>query len=226
MSTAEKADGILKIGQRVEFFVNENEEKFLSRIEDIKDDELVVAMPLDHKRRPIIPMMGEQVYGLAVGDQCRFRFFSKYRGKEMREIPVWRISKPTEVERFQNREFVRVRVDLPINIQVVDPDEGLRPVETTRTINMSGSGIAFVYKKRIPEGTQVTLEIFNLPDMGTLRVMGKVMRCSEIELPKSGKVFQIGTKMMDLPRPIRNRLIKFIFEIQRKELSKGIEMGG
>ena len=226
MSTVEAANSILKIGQRVEFFVDQNEEKYSSRIEDISDDELIVAMPLDHKRRPIIPLTGEQLYGLAVGEQCRFRFFTKYKGKEMREIPVWRISKPDSVEKFQNREFVRVRVDLPINIQVVDPEEGLLPVEKTRTINMSGSGVAFIHNKRIPEGTQVTLEIFNLPDIGTLRVMGTVKRCSQIELPKAGRVFQIGTKMMDLPRPIRNRLIKFIFEIQRKELSKGIEMGG
>lgn len=226
MSTVESADAILKIGQRVEFYVNQNEEKFLSRIEDMTEDELVVAMPVDKKRRPIIPQIGEKVYGLAVGEQCRFRFFATYKGKAVREIPIWRISKPKTVERFQNREFVRVRVDLPINIQVIDPDEGLRPMETTRTINMSGNGVAFVYAKRIPEGTQVTLEIFNLPEIGTLRAMGTVMRCSEIDLPKAGKVFQIGTKIMDLPRPIRNRLIKYIFELQRKELSKGIETGG
>lgn len=226
MSTEESAASILKIGQRVEFFVNENEEKYSSRIEDILDDELVVAMPVDRKRRPIIPMRGERLYGLAVGEQCRFRFFTNFKGKEMREIPVWRITKPEKVQRFQNREFVRVRTDLPINIQIVDADEGLGPVEKTRTINMSGSGVAFVYNKAIREGTQVTLEIFNLPDIGTLRVMGTVMRCSEVELPKAGKVFQIGTAMMDLPRPVRNRLIKYIFDIQRKELSKGIEMGG
>lgn len=225
MSTAEPADKILKIGQRVEFYVNKDAERYASRIEDIKGEEMIVAMPMDKKRCPIIPSPGEKLYALAVGDQCRYRFFTKYLGKEMREIAIWRISKPETVERFQNREFVRIRTDLPINIQIVDAENGLGPVENTRTINLSGSGIGFAYNKRIKEGTQVTLEIFNLPEIGTLRVMGTVMRCSEVELPKAGKVFQIGTKMMDLPRPVRNKLIKYIFELQRKELAKGIEIG-
>ena len=226
MSTVESADKILKIGQRVEFYINRDSEKYLSRIEDIKGDEIVVAMPMDKKRCPVIPEPGEKLYALAVGEQCRYRFFAKYLGKEMREIAIWRISKPTTAEKIQNREFVRIRADLPINIQVVDAEKGLGPVEQTRTINLSGSGIGFIYHKRIKEGTQVTLEVYNLPEIGMLRVMGTVMRCSEIDLPKDGKVFQIGTKMMDLPRPIRNKLIKYIFELQRKELAKGIEISG
>lgn len=226
MPTVESADAILKIGQRIEFYVDKDDEKYTSRIEDMQKDEIIVAMPLDSKRRPIIPQPGEKVYALAVGDQCRFRFFTTYRGKEMREIPIWRISRPKTVERFQNREYVRVRADMPINIQIVDAERGVLPVETTRTINLSGGGVAFIYKRSVPVGSQVTLEINNLPDIGILRVMGMVMRCSEIELPKEGRAYQIGTKMMDLPRPIRNRLIKYIFELQRKDLAKGVEIGG
>lgn len=226
MPIVETADAILKIGQRVEFYVNDEEEKYTSRIEDIKGDELIVAMPVDRKRRPIIPQEGEKLYGLAVGDQCRFRFFTRYHGKEMREIAVWRISKPKTLERFQNREFVRIRADLPVYIHVVDPENGILPLETTRTINISGGGMAFMYRKRLPIGTQVTLEMFNLPKIGVLRVMSTVMRCSEIELPKEGRIFQIGAKMMDLPRTIRNCLVKYIFDLQRKDLAKGVELGG
>lgn len=225
MPTIESAESILKIGQRIEFYVTGNDEKFLSRIEDIKDKEIVVAMPFDKKRRPIIPRTGEKIYALAVGDQCRYRFFTGFLGKEMKEIALWRITRPNTVERFQNREFVRVRVDLPINVQIVDPEEGLLPTETTRTINISGSGVAFLYPNRVPVGTQVTLEIFNLPEIGTLRSMGIVMRCSEVELPKGGKVYHLGTKMMDLSRSVRNRLIRYIFDLQRKGLSKSVLKG-
>ena len=76
-----KADKVLKIGQRVEFYLEEDEEKFASRIEDITSAQLVVAMPMDAKRRPILPKEGERLYGMAIGDKCRYRFFSVYQNK-------------------------------------------------------------------------------------------------------------------------------------------------
>ena len=66
-----KADRILKIGQRVEFYLEKDDTKYTSRIEDIEKDYLLVAMPMDEKRRPILPEKREKLYGLAVGEGCR-----------------------------------------------------------------------------------------------------------------------------------------------------------
>ena len=41
-----KAKDILKIGQRVEFYVEDSNERYTSRIEDITENQLVVAMPM------------------------------------------------------------------------------------------------------------------------------------------------------------------------------------
>ena len=108
---------VLKIGQRVEFYLEDDDIRYTSRIEDITADRLIVAMPVDEKRRPIIPAAGEQLYGLAVGEACRYRFFSVFKGKARDPIPVWMITKPEVVERHQNRSFVRVMVRLPIQVR-------------------------------------------------------------------------------------------------------------
>ena len=52
-----KAKAVLKIGQRVEIVADD--EYYTSRVEDITAGDLVLAMPLDSKRRPIIPAVGD-----------------------------------------------------------------------------------------------------------------------------------------------------------------------
>ena len=48
-----KADNVLKIGQRIEFYVDDDEEKYSSRIEDITDKEIIAAMPVNRQRVPV-----------------------------------------------------------------------------------------------------------------------------------------------------------------------------
>ena len=56
------AEAILKIGQRLAFFSDTSDEKYTSRIEDLSETEIIAAMPVDHKRRPVIPVSGQHLY--------------------------------------------------------------------------------------------------------------------------------------------------------------------
>jgi type IV pilus assembly protein pilZ len=221
------AEAILKIGQRLAFFSDASDEKYTSRIEDLSEKEIVAAMPMDRKRRPIIPIEGQHLYGMAFANECQYRFFSVFHKKGMNNnIPCWWISKPEKLERFQNRAFVRVRVNLPIQVQAMDQEGGFLPPQMTQVIDISGSGVSFVFDRALPIESQVIMEVHNLPEIGTLQVMGRVMRCSTVELDDATKRYQIGVRMLNLTRPIRNRLVRYIFEVQRQELAKGVGLSG
>ena len=103
-----KAGDVLMIGQRLEFFVDNDDERYTSRIEDLTPERVVVALPINKQHVPVIPRKGSKVYALAVGEQCRYRFFATYLGTARQDgrIPVWIVSRPEPVERHQNREFV------------------------------------------------------------------------------------------------------------------------
>ena len=222
----EKADKILKVGQRLSFYMD-NDESYSSRIEDIQPTEMIVAMPMDSKRVPIIPPDGAHLYGAVLMERCQFRFFSVFKKKGMlNNVPCWWIKKPELLQRYQNRKFVRVKVSLPISVQIMNDEGGFDPPKMTNLIDLSGSGLAFVSDKKVPRERQVIMELHNLPEIGTLQVMGVVQRCTEIELQPKRKIYQIGVRMLDLTRPIRNRLVHFIFELQRKELAKGLNLTG
>lgn len=219
-----KAKQVLKIGQRMEFYLEGSEERYTSRIEDIQKDSLVVDMPLNKKRVPIIPTTRERLYGLAVGDACRYRFFSTFQktGNLEGRIPVWYITVPDTVERHQNREFVRVRANLPIRVRLVDKDGKIGESIDTRMIDISGSGVSFVLPKEIPTGIQAGIEIDNLPEIGTLDVMCDVKRCNRIMLDEERSVYHVGVKFKHLSRAVTNTIVRYTFSVQRMAIAKGI----
>ena len=219
-----KAGTVLKIGQRIEFYVENDDNRYASRIEDMTKKEIVAALPVNRQRVPIIPRTGSRIYALAVGDQCRYRFFSTYLGtsKVDGRIPVWRITRPETVERHQNREFVRVRVDLRVRARLVGDDGTIGDPIETRTIDLSGNGVAIVLKKPVKVDSQMALEIFDIPEVGTLEIMARVARCQQVMIDEEHAVYHVGALLEHLDRRTMNQVVRYLFTVQRKAIAKGI----
>ncbi len=222
-----KAGEILKIGQRIEFYVGDEDEKYTSRIEDMTNTELMVAMPMNKQGVPVIPMSGERLYALAAGDCCRYRFFTKYLGSSRVEggnFAVWKISRPEEVERHQNRQFVRIRVNQRVQVRVIDEEGKIKDPEMTKSVDLSGNGICFVSRNPIRIGNKVALEIFDIPDVGVLEVMSHVVRCTEVENGSGARIFHVGVGFEQLSRTTVNKIVRYLFSVQRKSIAKGIDI--
>ncbi|MCH3959195.1 MAG: flagellar brake domain-containing protein [Selenomonas sp.] len=219
-----KAKDILKIGQRVEFYVEESNERYTSRIEDITETELVVAMPMSRKRVPIIPKQDEKLYALAMGSQCRYRFFTVFHraGHEEGKLPVWYISRPEQVERHQNRGFVRVRVNLPVNVRLIDEDGTIHDPIVTHLIDLSGSGACFSLDRVVKVGTKVGMELSGIPGTGAIEAMCQVARCSVIARDDGVRIYHVGVGFENLPRAITNKIVHYLFTVQRTSISRGI----
>ena len=220
-----KAREVLTIGQRVEFFVEDSEERYASRIEEITEDELIVAMPMSIKRVPIIPRTGEKLYALAVGRQCRYRFFTTFHKKDRMaaRFPVWHISWPEQVERHQNREFVRVKVNLLVGVRLIDADGTIKPPESARIVDLSGNGICFAWDHEVKPGTKVALSLENIPGVDPVEQISLVARCTPISREDGTTVYHIGASFQHLSRAVSNKLVHYLFDVQRKTIAKGIK---
>ena len=222
-----KAGDILRIGQRIEFYVGDEDEKYASRIEDMTEDELMVAMPMNKQGVPVIPLTGERIYALAVGEYCRYRFFTTYHGSTRVDggnFAVWKIAKPEEVERHQNRQFVRIHVDQRVQARIIEEDGQIREPMMTRSVDLSGNGICFVSSRPIHIGRKVALEIFDIPEVGVVEVMSHVVRCTEVENASGEKFYHVGVGFEHLSRPIVNKIVRYLFSVQRKDIAKGISL--
>lgn len=213
-----QAGKVLRIGQRVEFEAEDGIGKYTSRIEDILQDRLVVAMPIDEKRRPILPEPDTKVYGRIITDKCVYRFFSIYKERLADPIPVWRITKPDMLERWQRRRFVRVPARLSLNVQIVNPEGQLEPSVPTTSVDISGNGICFLYPSLVHISSRAVLDIASLPGIGNLQITSRVAKCVPVETP-TAVIYHIGAEFENMEPSVQNKLIRFIFELQRKLLT-------
>lgn len=218
-----QAGKVLKVGQRLEVFLDNREERLSSRIEDIKGDELIVAMPFDDKRVPVIPMQGESLYAQAAAGSSRYRFFTTFRGTAQEgNLPVWRLEFPATCEKFQDRAFVRVKVNMHVKVRFVDEEGCIAEPVLTPVVDLSGNGICFAWPKPVKVGTQVGLEINEIPDVGPLEIMSQVVRCTPVQRGDDDYVYQVGASFQHLSRNIANKIVHYVFTVQREIIAKGI----
>ena len=215
------ADMVLKIGARLTFFPLSTENGVASRVEDISGDRLMVAMPVNEKGVPILPLPGENMVCRIAGTGCYYKFNAVYLDKGKAPIPVWFVRKPEFVEKVQNREFVRISVDYPVILRPLDENGAMGGMIFTKAVDISGGGLAVMNKTMLPLGSKAVLELDNIPGVGMLRITGKVVRCVKVAAA-GDNVFHVGFQFLDLSRQHQNRLVKFIFDIQRQSLAKGI----
>ena len=215
------ADMVLKIGARLTFFPLSTENGVASRVEDISGDRLMVAMPVNEKGVPILPLPGENMICRIAGTGCYYKFNAVYLDKGKAPIPVWFVRKPEFVEKVQNREFVRISVDYPVILRPLDENGAMGGMIFTKAVDISGGGLAVMNKTMLPLGSKAVLELDNIPGVGMLRITGRVVRCVKVDAA-GDNVFHVGFQFLDLSRQHQNRLVKFIFDIQRQSLAKGI----
>lgn len=218
-----KAKENLKIGQRVEFYIEGDETRYTSRIEDITEEALEVAMPMTRQGVPVIPRTEEKLYGVAVGNQCRFRFFTVFKGMGYKDerIPIWYVTKPETMERFQNREFVRVKVNLKAKVRLVDEDGTIHDSELVPVVDLSGSGICLAFEHEVEPNTKAGLELAGIPGAGDLDVMCRIVRCSPVERADETVVYHVGAAFQHLPRATANKIVRYLFSVQRANIAKG-----
>ena len=220
-----KAKEILKIGQRVEFYVEADDNRYASRIEDIDEDMLEVAMPMTKAGVPIIPQENEKIYGVAIGKRSRYRFFTNFKSKGYKDgrLPVWQITMPDTVERFQNREFVRIKVNLKASANLIDADGTIQASENVKVVDLSGGGICLAFAHEVTENTKMGLVLTGIPGASTIDVMCRVVRCLPVERGDGTVVYHVGAEFQHLPRATSNKIIRYLFSVQRVNIAKGIK---
>lgn len=216
-----KAAGLLKVGQRLVFFPPEEESGYASRIEDIEDNKLLIAMPMDRHGVPIIPARGQRVNCKVLGEHGYYTFDTVYNDLDRIPIPVLCLEYPEIMRKVQSREFVRVKMSRPVVIRPIDEDGTIGEMIFSTTLDMSGGGIAFVHSEPLSIGSLVMIEIDNIPNAELMDLKGEIVRCAPVEAD-GRTIYHIGAKFHGIGQRNQNQLIKYIFEIQRKNLAKGV----
>lgn len=193
-----------------------------SRIEDITEENVVIAMPMT-KGYPVIIPNGSIVLGRIVSKGQVYQFESRVVGKKISPLPVWLLTPPTNIIKVQQRSFVRMDVVLPAKMQVLTPEnegeEAAFAGGKVFTKNISGGGLCLITEEPIDIGIQLHLEV-ELPEQEILSITGRVAR---VEKPQNDRqLFWIGVEFLDVSETIRSRIIRFVFKKQLEQRQKQI----
>lgn len=218
---------VLKIGQTIEFYVEGDSERYQSQILAINLKTIVVAAPKDRAGEELDIQPLTEFQAQVIGRECRYAFLAVFE-KSMKygRGDAWYITKPEHVRRYQTRDYVRVRLEHPLQVRLVDVDGTISEPIHAPMVDLSGNGLCFAIDRVVQTGTQVGLEIDSIPDLGTVDVMGRVVRCWPVNPKEKHPIYHVGVSLGELPKAAVNKIINYLFSVQRKSIAKGVPEGG
>lgn len=217
-------DKILKILTTVEVEViseREYEGTYLCKIEDIEaKKELHITLPMEKGR--IIP--------LRVGTAVRINITEKDGVYSFTENIIKRVTTPyahfiinypKKIERVQRRNYVRMLLNVPV--EMVTEDE---VVHRGVSIDVSGGGMLIAFaKKEFTLNTNVTLRFKLTNGNDYCGIKGVIKREREFEpvdgVPNSKKGY--GIDFTEIDQKKREEIISYLFELQRERRKNNID---
>ena len=166
-------------------------------------------------------------------EECCYVFQEKCTYIKNGHLITLSVRSPHRLLREQNRKFVRASLERPITIFTVEKNEKKTIAELTannfsiqintfKTIDISGGGLAFYSNSYIKPGAYIIINLdFISLDNDKCRQKAKVMRCSKVKNSKD--LYSIGTEFIDIAFPVREKINRFVFSQIRKNAKKKAE---
>ena len=194
-----------------------------TRVEDIRADGLVLAMPM-RKSVPVFLPEGELFEGKVIKDGVLYAFQAHLLSRALTPLPVWRISEPESIRKIQLRSFVRLDIGLKTMLWSLDDEN--KPLDGTRqaavTKNISAGGALIVSAAGYPIGAKVFVKI--ICDANTdIQSFASIVRCMpEFREPGSPPLYLLGIQYVDLEERERRKFIQFINAKQIERRQRGM----
>ncbi|QCX32334.1 hypothetical protein FDN13_00725 [Caloramator sp. E03] len=210
----------LNVNQNLEII--ENDITYKSSIQDIKNEYILIGMPISGSKYMMIHIGSIIEYYIA-NEKEVFKCRSVVLGKtKEKNIQLAMLSFPEVIERVQRREYFRLPIVmdvkyfiLPENRVYIDladvPIGYFKNLEKTVTIDISGGGVKIISKKSAKHNDFILLSI-KVPD--EINVLCKVVRC---DYDEAGKNYKIALRYEKIDERLRDKIIKFIFDKLREQ---------
>lgn len=103
---------------------------------------------------------------------------------------------------------------LNLMLKMLDTDKGLFEQMSMKELNMSGTGIDFIYNAPFEKDTVLALHITLLPDYSYIYCLGKVKTCSLVQEVEGKKYYRIAAEFILIMEEDREMIIQNNFKQQ------------
>ncbi len=213
----------MRVNQRVTVEVLEGEppERYASRIEGVTERHLALAEPVRDGAQVVLRVGTELRVTMFYGGGAH-AFQTRVIGRDHLPTPVMLVDRPRRIETLQRRQFFRESAV----VQTLCASTGEGPAQFEGlTRNLSGGGVCLrtrdvkAVSAMIADGSLSSpfwLEL-RLPSE-SLRAVAQVVWC---QVSEDGKTADLAFEFVDLQDGDRERLIRYLFVLQREAIRKG-----
>lgn len=205
-----------------------------SMVHDIlSEDTLEIVMPTEKTKLILLPVDSEYnviFYGESGLFQCFVRIVDRYKSNNMYVLVVELIS---NLRKYQRREYYRFSCSLEMCSRTLEEEEiqaiekrvpyelipGL-PLKQSVIVDISGGGLRFISRQKY-EPESLLFCSYNLLVNGIRKkyeIIGKVLAVKELENRRG--MFEHRVQYYNIREDIREEIIKYIFEEERKSRRK------
>jgi len=204
----------LSIAQKLYVARAGEEEWYVSSLQDLNENGLYIAMPY-LRGGALVLSPGEEIQVRFVRENGVYLFTSRVLARKHETVPLYLIAYPAEVQRIQQRRFVRLPILLDVLYAPVPEKPDEQPVWVKgRTADLSGGGMRLRVPEPLPVGTRLLLK-FYLPwekKPVEMALQGRVVRTEVTEGREPGeKLYFLGIEFVDIRRRDQDEIIRFIF---------------
>lgn len=196
-----------KLSVNKKVIINKDDSSYLSLIQDINDDYLLIDVPY---------AKGEYLHSFNEGDAIEidyyndnsyFRFKVKVIARQKENgIPVYKVTVPEEIKKVERRDFVRI--DILENVFYNKNDKWNKAV----LLDLSGGGMRIRIKEDIEVGDKIQVNLFI--DEEKIQVNGVIVRVIQNE----DKENICGLEFIDIDERKRDKIIEKIFLEMRRQI--------
>lgn len=196
------------IGERLEILFEGN--VYISQIQDIYDDDrYLISVPIARGYSVFIPL-GERLKVRFFRPNGVYEFEAVLDSREKREnVEGLVIKRNSDINRIQRREYYRLQTVRDIKYRKGEEEEYRHGI----TKDISGGGMRIFVDRSLEPGEVVDILV---PLEEELKLKGRVIRTNKVD-----NGFEVGLCYVDIDRWDREKIIRFIFENQRKRIKKG-----
>lgn len=195
----------LEVNNNIEIY--EDDKVYKSRIQSVNDKEIYIDIPL-HNNEYLILNKGDDIYLIKYGNEGSvYELSCKVIDRKIEgNIRLYRLSEPYDIKKIQRRNYVRVETIR--GIKCFRKDEEFNAL----ILDLSGGGMKIKSNKKLEMDEEIVS--FIKTDDGEFMVKGKIIRVEETSFNQ----YSLGIEFVDIEERTREKIIKLVFSIMRKQM--------
>lgn len=224
---------IQSANKRNENNIEETDRVFRTKVYDVlTEDQLEVLMPMEQTKLILLPIDGEYdllFYTENGPYQCFAKVIDRYKSNNVYIIVMELTS---NLRKYQRREYYRFSCALEMQSRKLELQEVLSieknqmhlvpglPVKRSVIVDISGGGLRFIANHSYEDGSLIacTYQLLTKGQQKQYELVGRVIASRELD--NRPGVFEHRVQYVNLDVDVREEIIRYIFEEERKHRHK------